>query len=65
MYRNPTYRLVKINNGQETIIIETEAACIERALDYFYLMVPESYGNKKYAIRIKPSNVRDIAVIWD
>jgi len=65
MYRNNTYRLVKIKNNKEKIVLETESSCIERALDYFYLMVPKSYGNKKYSIRIKPPTFKSVAKDWD
>ena len=34
MYRNTTYHFVKIVNGEEKLIIETESSCLERALDY-------------------------------
>ena len=53
MYLNTTYHFVKIVNGKEKLIIETESSCLERALDYFYLMVPKAYGDKSYTIRIK------------
>jgi len=65
MYRNPIYYFVKTVNNQEKIILETEASCIERALDYFYVMIPESYGDKKYTVRIKKDNFRSIASEWD
>ncbi len=65
MYRNTTYRFVKIVNGKEKLIIETESSCLERALDYFYLMVPKAYGDKNYIIRIKKNNIRSVAREWD
>jgi len=65
MHCNNTYRLVKIENNKEKIVLETESSCIERALDYFYLMIPESYGNKKYSIRIKPTTFKNVAKAWD
>ena len=65
MYRNTTYRFVKIVNGKEKLIIETESSCLERALDYFYLMVPEAYGDNRYTINIKKDNIRSVASEWD
>ena len=44
---------------------EEKTKIIERALDYFYLMIPESYGNKKYSIRIKPTTFKNVAKAWD
>lgn len=46
---NPTYVLCK--NG--TVIMETTATCVERAQDYFYNELPESYSSD-YQITIKP-----------
>ena len=65
MYRNPTYHFVKTENNQEKIILETEASCIERALDYFYVMEPKAYGDKKYTVRIKKDDFRSVASEWD
>ena len=65
MYYNTTYHLVKIENSEEKIVLETECSCIERALDYFYLMVPKAYGDKNYTIRIKKDNIRSVASEWD
>lgn len=65
MYCNTTYRLVKIENNKEKVVIETESSCLERALDYFYLMVPKAYGDKSYTIRIKKDNIRNVASEWD
>ena len=65
MYRNTTYHFVKIVNGEEKLIIETESSCLERALDYFYLMVRKAYGDKSYTIRIKKDNIRSVASKWD
>ena len=65
MYCNTTYRLVKIENNKEKVVIETEASCIERALDYFYLIKPKSYGDKNYSVRIKQSTFDNIARDWD
>ena len=57
-YNNPTYQFNKIDevSNEKTVILETEAACVENALDYFYIMEPNSYGNPNYVIGIKPSN---------
>ena len=71
MYRNTTYHFVKIVNGKEKLIIETESSCLERALDYFYLMVPEAYGDNRYTIKIKKGDyieikqgsIKEIAVV--
>jgi len=66
-YNNPTYQFTKIDevNNEKTVILETEASCVEKALDYFYIMEPKSYGNPNYSIGIKPTNFnRDIAQEW-
>lgn len=47
---NPTYVLCK--NG--TVIMETTATCVERAQDYFYDEMPESYS-PDYQITLKPA----------
>ena len=40
-----------VKNG--TVIMETTATCVERAQDYFYDEIPESYSSD-YQITIKP-----------
>lgn len=65
MYCNSTYQLVKTKKNEEKIVMETDASCIERAIDYFYLCKPKSYGNPNYIIRIKKGNFADVAREWD
>lgn len=50
---HPTYQLIKVKNGKEKVIIETEAACVEKAIDYFFMLNPKAYGNDNYRIAIK------------
>ena len=67
-HNNPTYQFTKIDKvtNEKTVILETEAASIENALDYFYIMVPKSYGNPNYTIGIKQNNFnRDTAQEWN
>ena len=58
--QNKTYQLVKTTKDSEKVVMETESSCVEKALDYFYMIKPKSYGNPKYRISIKqqePINV--------
>jgi|TARA_R110000803_G_scaffold35710_5_gene77083 hypothetical protein len=64
MVRHSTYQLNKITNKVNKIILETEAASLDRALDYFYLTIPESYSNKDYTISIKQGNYHTLAYDW-
>jgi len=53
-YSTTTYQLIKKSKDlSEKVILETDASTIERAMDYFYMVKPKSYGNQKYSIRIK------------
>lgn len=65
MYRNTTYQLIKSTSSKEKVVMETEASCIERAIDYFYLCEPKAYSNPKYLIRIKKNTFKDLARAWD
>ena len=49
------YQLIKRKkDGSEKIVVETDASSVEKAMDYFFIMKPKSYGSKKYRIGIKP-----------
>lgn len=63
MYVNhQTYQLIKTKKGKEKIVIETEASCLEKAVDYFYTIKPKAYGNSNYRIGIKRRE--EINVEW-
>jgi len=53
-----TYQLIKKKkDGSEKVIQETQSSCIERAMDYFYMIEPNAYYKNKYRIRVKPNLV--------
>jgi len=62
MYRNTTYHFVKIVNGKEKLIIETESSCLERALDYFYLMVLKLMGIRVILLELKKITLETLPV---
>lgn len=53
-----TYQLIKKKkDGTEKVVHETQSSCVEKAMDYFFIMKPKAYGSKKYRIGIKPKPV--------
>jgi hypothetical protein len=53
-----TYQLIKKKkDGSEKVIQETQSSCIERAMDYFYMIKPKAYYDKKYRICVKPTPI--------
>ena len=64
MVRHSTYQLNKVTNKINKMVLETESSSLERAIDYFYLIIPESYGNTDYTISIKRDEYRDLAYEW-
>ena len=51
--QNKTYQLVKTTKDSEKVVMETESSCVEKALDYFYMIKPKAYSNPKYRVSIK------------
>lgn len=50
-----TYQLIKTKkDGTEKVVQETDASCVEKAMDYFFMTKPKAYYSSKYRIGIKP-----------
>jgi len=48
------YQLIKTKkDGSEKVVVETDASSVERDMDYFFMIKPKAYYNKKYRIGIK------------
>ena len=43
-----TYQLIKENE----VVMETQAATFDRAIDYFYDIYPQAYSNSDYTFKV-------------
>jgi hypothetical protein len=49
-----TYQLIK----EDKVLIETESATFDRAVDYFFDVYPQAYSDPSYTFKIAKTNYR-------